>query len=234
MNGHRKRSLATRARITEAAYVLFCARGYAATTLEEIAERAEVALQTVKVVFRSKADLLLATIEHAAADGDRRPVPEQEWFMEAVATSDAHLALALVVEHGTEIYRRLAPLMPAVQAAASVDERVAAERKKTVEQRRAGLERIVAGLHRHGRLRADLDVRRGTDVLFVLQSPECFHAFTAGCGWSEASWKDWQFETLCTRLLEHTSASARARARDRSRARTTPSTKRSTARSANP
>lgn len=36
MNGHRKRSLATRARITEAAYALFCARGYAGTTLEEI------------------------------------------------------------------------------------------------------------------------------------------------------------------------------------------------------
>jgi AcrR family transcriptional regulator len=223
MNGHRKRSLATRARITEAAYVLFCAQGYAATTLEEIAGRAKVALQTVKVVFRSKADLLLATIEHAAANGDPRPVPEQEWFVEAVSTSDAHLALALVVEHGTEIYRRLAPLMPAVHTAASVDERVAAERKKTAEQRRAGLERIVAGLHKRGRLRGDFDVRRGTDVLFVLQSPECYNAFTAGCGWSEATWKDWQFETLCTRLLARTSARARARARDQSRARTKPS-----------
>lgn len=223
MNGHRKRSLATRARITEAAYALFCARGYAATTLEEIAGRAKVALQTVKVVFRSKADLLLATIGHAAADGDRRPVPQQEWFMEAIATRDAHLALALVVEHGSEIYRRLAPLMPAVQTAASVDERVAAERKKTVEQRRAGLERVIAGLHEHGRLRRDLDVRRGTDVLFVLQSPECFDAFTAGCGWSEAFWKDWQFETLCMRLLEHTSSSARARARDRARSWKVPS-----------
>jgi TetR/AcrR family transcriptional regulator of autoinduction and epiphytic fitness len=218
MNGHSKRSRATRARITEAAYVLFCAQGYAATTLEEIAKRAKVALQTVKVVFRSKADLLLATIGHAASGGDRRPVPERDWFVEAVTTSDAHLALALVVEHGTEVYRRLAPLMPALQTAASVDERVAAERKKTVEQRRAGLQRVIAGLHKHGRLRKDLNVRGATDVLFVLQSPECFHAFTAGCGWSHTYWKDWQFETLCTRLLAHTSASARERARDRARA----------------
>jgi TetR/AcrR family transcriptional regulator of autoinduction and epiphytic fitness len=218
MDGHRKRSLATRTRITEAAYALFCARGYAATTLEEVATRADVALQTVKVVFHGKADLLLATVEHVAAGSDQRPVAEQSWFKEAVTTSDGHLALALVVEHGTEIYRRLAPLMPAIQTAATVDERVAAERKRTVEQRRRGLERVVASLHKHGRLRGDLDVRRGTDVLFVLQSPECFHAFTGGCGWSEASWKEWQLETVCTRLLEHTNASARARAHNRSRA----------------
>ena len=215
MHGHRKRALATRSRITDAAYVLFSERGYVATTLEEIAKRAEVALQTVKVVFDGKADLLLATIEHVAVGRDRRPVPEQAWFREAVTTSDGHLALALVVEHGSEIYGRLAPLTPAIQTAASVDDRVAAERKRTIGQRRRGLGRVVASLHEHGHLRRDLDVRKGTDVLFVLQSPECFQAFTKGCGWSETSWKHWQLETLCTRLLERTSASTRMRARDR-------------------
>jgi AcrR family transcriptional regulator len=221
MNGHQKRSLATRIKIMEAAYTLFCAQGYAGTTLEEISQRAGVALQTVKVVFRGKADLLLATIDNAAAGRVQRPVPEQEWYKEAIRTDEAHLALALVVEHGTEVYRRLAPIMPAVQTAASVDERVAAQRKKTIEQRRAGMERIIANLHKRGQLRKDLDVRRGTDILFALHSPECLNAFTEGCGWTVEDWKEWHYESLCTSLLERTSASARAKARDRSRAWTT-------------
>ncbi len=222
MDGHRKRALATRARITEAAYALFCAQGYAGTTLEQIAERAGVALQTVKVVFRGKGDLLLATIEYAAMGGDQRPVPEQEWFVETASTDDGHLALALIADHGTEVDRRLAPLMPAIQTAASVDERVAAERKQTLQRRRAGMGRIIESLHQHGQLRRDLDIRKGTDVLFVLQSPESLNAFTTGCGWSLAEWKAWQFETLCTSLLEHTSAPERDQAWERAQAWRTP------------
>src|ERR1700755_15356 len=67
MAGLRERQKATRHRdILEAAGTLFRRTGYAETSIEAIAERAEVAPGTVYNYFQSKGDLLLALV---ALDG---------------------------------------------------------------------------------------------------------------------------------------------------------------------
>src|SRR4051812_44970889 len=60
----------TRARILESATELFLDRGYARTTMQEIADRAGVARDTVHAVFGSKARVLTALI-------DARLVPDE-------------------------------------------------------------------------------------------------------------------------------------------------------------
>jgi AcrR family transcriptional regulator len=209
-NGQRARSLRTRQKIVEAAFERFAAEGYAAT-LDEIARRAGVAVQTVKFVFHTKAELLLEVIGSVAAGSNARPTDEQPWFVEAISGRNGHRALALTVEFGTAIYERLAPLSAAIATAATVDRDVADRRAKTIAARRAGLAKIVEALRRGGDLTADLDVTEATDVLFVLQSPENFHAFTAVSGWPVNRYKAWQYKTLCTALLARTTVASRRR-----------------------
>src|SRR5207302_9831309 len=55
----RERAKATQWRIVKAAYTFFCARGYAGTTMAEIAEAAGVAVQTVYLMFHSESALLI-------------------------------------------------------------------------------------------------------------------------------------------------------------------------------
>jgi AcrR family transcriptional regulator len=53
----------TRARILDAASDLFLERGYARTTMKHIAERADVARDTVHAIFGNKARVLTALID---------------------------------------------------------------------------------------------------------------------------------------------------------------------------
>lgn len=56
---HERRKAQTRARITEAANQLFAERGYLETSVEDISDRADVAMRTIYTHFPSKAAILL-------------------------------------------------------------------------------------------------------------------------------------------------------------------------------
>ena len=62
----RKKS-ATRRAIEDAAWELFCQRGYAATSVDDIAERAGIAPRTFFRYFPSKADVLYGEVDDAIA-----------------------------------------------------------------------------------------------------------------------------------------------------------------------
>jgi AcrR family transcriptional regulator len=66
--GLRERSKARRrAAITRAAYELFAARGYDATTVADIAEAAEVSPRTVAMYFPAKQDIAMSRVSDAVA-----------------------------------------------------------------------------------------------------------------------------------------------------------------------
>ena len=117
--------------------------------------------------------------------------------------------LALIVEHGNEIYRRIGPLMPAVQSAASVDPDVAHAWQGLVDRRRHGMQRIVEDVFaRRGDLRPGLDPAPALDLLFAFHRAEVFVAFTIECGWSIERFKAWQFVTLARAILPAADADA--------------------------
>ena len=145
------RAKATRRRIVDCAYRLFCDKGYASTTMESIADASGVAVQTVYYVFRTKAQLLQEVIEVAAAgQHDPLPVMQRPWMQEALTTSDAARSLALNVEHGVDIYARVAPLGPAVQMAASLDPDIETYWRAIADGRRRGMSQLVAHLAASG------------------------------------------------------------------------------------
>jgi len=194
--------MATRRRIIEAALVRFRGEGYAATTMETIAADADVAVQTVYFTFHTKAELLLAALTVAGGDPNAPEDPvERTWFGRVMSAASGTRRLALIVELGNEIYGRVAPLMSAVRAAASVDPGVDLAWQGLAARRRDGMRRVIDVFARQDELRPGLDPELALDLLFGVHRSETYLAFTEECGWPIERFKAWQFTTLARQLL---------------------------------
>ena len=135
----------TRAQIRDAAARLFVRQGYAATTMRQIAEEAEVSERTTYLAFPSKLDL----------------------FIEAI-----RVAMAAAIWWITTLQERAGPLLMAAYESAGADQ---ALRKAAMEGERArarDLALIARALHSHGTLRPDLGVEEATDILLAWISPQ--------------------------------------------------------------
>jgi len=206
----KQKAQATRKRMLQAAYRLFCQGGYVSTTMESIAREAGVAVQTVYFTFHNKTAILKEVFDTAVL-GDEAPVPPQArpWFAEMEREPDALRALRILVDNASEILRRVAPLQ-AVMVAASGDPVAVEVYQRGERLRREGYGRIIRILGQKHGLRARLSPGRAVDVLFVMLSPELFHAM-AGCGWSFAEWKNWITDLLGRELLSKRALGSRPR-----------------------
>ncbi len=197
----RERAARTRLKIAAAAAELFAAEGYAATTIEAVARRAGVAVQTVYFVFHTKPLLLVesVTIAGGGAEGGSA-VMARAWMAEVLAAPDGARRLALVAEHGSQIYRRIGPLWPAIQAALGEPE-VRTAWGEIVRGRREGMRRIVDLMASRGELRAGLDTALAADIVSGVHRHELYLAFTDEAGWTFDRYRAWTWVTLCQQLL---------------------------------
>lgn len=186
----------------DSARELFVTEGYAATTMERIAEQAGVAVQTLYYTFQTKGQLLCEVVEvTAAGDDDPVPVARRPWMQELLSATSGQRVLALGVEHGTDIFERAAPLWPAITAA-TADPRVAHYWRGVASKRRAGQGRMVSRLDELGALRGDLDSERATDLVVVLFGHDVFRSLVIDAGWSVPDYKAWIFSTLVQQLMQ--------------------------------
>jgi TetR/AcrR family transcriptional regulator of autoinduction and epiphytic fitness len=198
----RERALATRRRIIEAAIVRFENPGYAATTMEAIAADARVAVQTVYFTFRTKAELLLAAVTVLGGEpGSPEDPVERPWMGDVMGAATGARRLALIVELGNEIYRRIGPLMPAVRSAGAADPDVDRVWRGLAARRRDGMRHVIELFARRDELRQGLDEELALDVLVGVHRWETYAAFVQECGWPIERYKAWQFVTLAHQLL---------------------------------
>lgn len=196
------RARQTRGRMLDGARELFVTEGYAATTMERIAEEAGVAVQTLYYTFQTKGKLLCEVVEvTAAGEEDPVPVAQRPWMQEMLTASSGQRVLALGVEHGTDIFERVAPLWPVVTAA-TADPRVEQYWRGVAASRRVGQGRMVAWLDELGALRDGLDLDRATDLVVVLFGHDVFRSLVVEAGWSVPAYKAWLFPALVQQLLQ--------------------------------
>ena len=139
----------TRRSILDAAHELFVASGYAATTIQAIAERAGVAVQTVYAVFGNKRELLRQLIE-SAITGDDEPVPitERAEAQAVAAEPDARRRAELDAALSRSITERVAPVLRVASEAAASDPELAAMMEAVKAARRQEMmasARMIAG-----------------------------------------------------------------------------------------
>lgn len=189
----------TRDRILDAAHELFVANGYEDTTMQAIADRAGVAVQTVYFRFGTKAGLL-ADVESRAVLGDapREQWSDQPWANQMAAETDPHRLIELFVDVDTDIKGRLSPLVAALGAALPADPSSIADRERG---RDAFFGALVDRLAALGLLRPDLTPTRALDIVRVVNTLDAYAELTARRGWSTNEWKAWLTDTLRSQLL---------------------------------
>ncbi|MEY2468510.1 MAG: hypothetical protein QOF21_1208 [Actinomycetota bacterium] len=177
--------------------------------MAEVARRAKVAEQTMYFSFGSKAALLREVmIARRGPEDGPTEVMTQTWIQDALTAPDQRRAFAVIVEHGTEIFRRLAPVADAMTAAGLTDPDMAETLNAIATQRREGMSRMIAAIEAKGALAVTR--QHATDVLDVVQSMATYNAFVRDCGWTAEHYKAWAYRALTQLLPQVTPARTRS------------------------
>jgi AcrR family transcriptional regulator len=193
------RAQATRARIVQRAYGLFCELGYRGTTMEAIAERSGVAVQTVYFNYRTKDILLQAVHEWTVLGDDPKPPPLQDWNIAAMKEPDARDVLPKLIAGIAGIQARVAPMIRVYHSVAQ--DPAGAVYQRSEELRRQDMAKLVDALAEKTPLVPGLARDRAADLLFFLTGPECYRALVLTAGWSQDGWARWTSDTLCRDLF---------------------------------
>ncbi|MET7666200.1 TetR/AcrR family transcriptional regulator [Streptomyces sp. NPDC058293] len=193
---------ATRRRIIEAAGVLFVEQGYGATKLQEIADRAGVAVQTIYFVFRNKPSLLKELVDVAIA-GDDEPVPtmDRPWFAEVTTAPDAGAALVALVAGTRGTLERVAALNEMVRAATATNPEIRQLWPDQADPRYQVISTAAKSLIKKPGTRPAIPVEEAADVIYAVLSPELFLVLTRDRAWPPAKWEQWAYNTLSSQLL---------------------------------
>ncbi|MEV0010417.1 helix-turn-helix domain-containing protein [Streptomyces sp. NPDC047973] len=196
-----ERSRRTREKIAEAARDLFVAQGYGATSLQEVADRAGVAVQTVYFVFRNKRALFKDVVDMTIA-GDAEPVAtmDRDWFRGACAEPTAAGQVRAHVRGVREILGRVAPMIPLIAAASATDPEIAAQWPAGPDPRWTVQRAAAEALTDKPDARPDVGVDRAADLLYGLLSPELYLVFVRDRGWSPETWEQWARDALTAQL----------------------------------
>lgn len=206
-----ERARATRLRIITAAYTLFCERGYAATTMAAIADRADVAVQTVYFTFHTKRALLSQAYDYAV-QGPDDPLPpiEQPWYAQMVAETNVTEAVRLMVVGAGEILRRATPLDTIVRASADRDPDTARVRALHERLRAHGYRDMLDVLRAKSALRTGLTRDRATQLLLLYVGMDVYRVLVYDFGWTHDEWVDWTVATLKEHIFRGPHARSRA------------------------
>ncbi|MEU9506548.1 helix-turn-helix domain-containing protein [Micromonospora sp. NPDC048170] len=198
-----ERSRQTRRRILQAAHELFVEQGYGATTLQGVAERAGVAVQTIYFAFGNKPSLLKELVDVTIA-GDDEPIPtlQRDWFLDAVAADTAEAQLRAHVRGTCDVLQRVAPIMDVLRAAGGQDPSLAGLWQQDSDPRLEVQTVAARSLLAKPDARAQLSVEHAADVLFGLLSPELYLLFVRDRGWTPDRWQQWAYDTLRAQLCD--------------------------------
>lgn len=187
----------TRHDILLAARRLFAVHGYPSTSVQQIAEEAGVALQTIYSSVGSKAALVRALndlIDEEAGVAELAVGLFEETDPPRLIARGVHLARQLNERCG-DLIRVLSSAESAEPDAAAV----VAEGQRRHEQAASRYARRLAVLDA---LRADLTPERAAAVYAMMTSPGSWRQLTQGAGWTFEEAEAWLAESLTQLLLE--------------------------------
>ena len=175
--------------ICAAAHRLFAAKGYLATSIDEIAAEAGVARPTVFTAVGPKPAILKAVVDQAMAGDDALvPIAGRPWFKEALDEPDPLHSVHLHARNLCWILQRVVPLLRALETAAAVDRDAAALWADVRRQRRTGTAGIAANLAAKTTLRCEKQVL--ADMLFTLP-PDAYYRLVHEEGWPADKFQGW-------------------------------------------
>lgn len=197
----------TRQAVVTAATELFLERGYQATSLADVAARAEVARPTVVTAFGSKPALLKQVLDEALA-GDDQPIPvrDRPWFAPVWQARTARATLAAYAEVCVLIAARAGRVVEVVRRASDSSPQIADLWQTWLSGRRAGADMVVQRPVVTAALHADLTPRTAGDILWTLNNPDLHTGLVAQQHWKPNRYRDWLADAMARLLLDPTKA----------------------------
>jgi AcrR family transcriptional regulator len=192
----------TRRAIVTAAHELFLARGYAATTIDGIAEAAHVSRRTVFNSVGGKAALLKLAVDWAIV-GDDEPIAmaDRPAIKAIEAESDPRKALMLWAQAVTDVAARTAPLGEILTAAADIDPAAAELLAEASRQRMLGATVFIRSLASLDGLAVGITEQRAAELCWALMDGHLYRLLVAQRGWSTADFNRWLSGSLAAALL---------------------------------
>lgn len=191
----------TRARLREAAADLFLERGFAATTMRAVAQRAGVGERTLYDAFPTK----VAMFEHVvgvAIVGDEQPVAaaDRPELTAALTTRDGREAVRLFARWSADLLERAGALIMVAVESAGADPAMRRFADDGARQTRVTTAAFVRGLVAHGVLRADREAEAAATA-FALCSPHAHQLLRREAGRTEVEYREWLERMLAGALL---------------------------------
>lgn len=206
-SGRRAQAEATRRRILDVARGLFIERGYAGTSVAQIAAASGVSAPTVFAAFTSKVNLLKVAAETMIV-GDAEPVPlaERPEMRHVHAAATAEEVLDRLAELNTAAAGRAYPIFAVLYAAADAEPEIAELVRLIDGQRLAGatmLARTVLDrLDGDGRGGGDPDrLAEVRDTIWAFNALSMYGMLVVQRGWPADRYRDWLRTALHALIL---------------------------------
>ncbi len=186
-----RQALETRRAIARAARQLFGERGYAATSVEAVAETAGVAPRTVYAAFGSKKNILAAICDEWLAEAG-----VMESVAEGMAQPSLRGRLAVVARASRAQWQAERGVVGMLEGAAASDAEVARMVANWKADRARSLRALFLGVE--SELRPGLAAGYAGAVLRALAAFEVYSELVEGEGWTPDEYEAW----LCDLLIE--------------------------------
>jgi AcrR family transcriptional regulator len=191
---HRQRqAAATRRQIAAAARQLFAERGYVATTIAAISERADIPVQTVYSALGSKARILQEATRLAT-----EPLAVTEtWEQAAAGTPEEGLRISAGLQRRQ--YEQMYDLVITHLEGSRVDPDIARITAGILANRERGFGAYLESIAAH--LRPGMNASRALDIYLTLVLPEVYRSLVLERGWTPAQYETWLADQLVHQLL---------------------------------
>jgi AcrR family transcriptional regulator len=181
-----------------AARELFNRQGYAATSIAQIAEKAQVGTQTIYDSLGSKRAIVLALVDLVQEEAG-----VGELARAIMTETSASRVVGLEVRLTRQIQERCGDIIAALHSAAPVEPDVRDALDEGNRRHRLGAAATVARLVDLGRLRPGLDPDIAIGFVDILTSAESYTALIARHGWSFDQCEARITDVLQRQLLGH-------------------------------
>lgn len=192
----------TRQAILAAARLLFSEKGFAATTIAQIAATAGVAVDTVYASVGPKPALMRLLMETAISGSDKAiPAEQREYVREVKAAPTAEQKIRIYASAVVQVNIRLAPLHLVLREAAVQAPELAPIREEITTRRARNMRLFAMDLAATGELRPGLDVEEVADVVWSMNSAEYYALLVRERGWPAERFARWLGDSWCRLFL---------------------------------
>jgi AcrR family transcriptional regulator len=197
-----EKAQATHDRIVEAAARLFLERGYVQTTIDAIAEAADVAVETVYARFRNKTNLMIAVQDAAVTERGRVPLDQRPELAALAAEPDQRQQLKIAAALSRGMLERISPVYAALRDAAAADHGLRDHLAADIARRRRFQRAIAELISAHAPLRDGLTLDQTADTYSALANPDLYLLLTIHHRWTADRYQAWLADSLEHLLLE--------------------------------